>query len=574
MGLLRSTRVFITIAVVAAALLSPALVKAQTDPEMRAMNQPVAPFHLTGNIYYVGASDVTSFLIVTHAGDILLDGGFVQTAPQIESNIGKLGFKLSDVKILLNSHAHYDHAGGLAELKRITGAQFVAMQGDAELLARGGRGDFYFGDRLTFPPIKPDRVIHDGGTVTLGGVTMTAHLTAGHTRGCTTWTMTTEDHGKRLHVVFVGSMSVLSGYRLAGNESYPGMTADYERSFRLLHWLPCDVFLGAHGQFFNLTAKRKALAHSPKQNPFIDPAGYRAYVDNAQRAFEQALREQQTAAQPRRSSELSHAERAGSVHTGTVSARASARSRPPAEAVDLFALRNVSARLDRSGRRQNENSDNERTAAGVMRVEHEWLDALHHRDVKILDRILATEFIDSDWQGDAITRAQYFAYFARPVAHPAPPASQKFDDTKVRFLANGAIAIVTGVVLTEATNEGKSPSNSPAARAGRASRTCSSGATPAGKLSPARKPTSERSDGRSWKAEVKSTPTQRLLHSAFCLLTSNFCLLTSAFRDCSPARKCSHTASARTFCPTQHERGSPRRHRRQRDCETRSRTPN
>ena len=155
------------------------------------------PFHLIGDIYYVGSSDVTSFLIVTPAGDILLDGGFVETAPRIEANIRALGFKLSDVKILLNSHAHYDHAGGLAELKRATGARFVAMQGDAALLARGGRGDFFFGDRDTFPPVEPDRVIHDGDTVMLGGVTLTAHLTAGHTRGCTTWTMPTEVTARR-----------------------------------------------------------------------------------------------------------------------------------------------------------------------------------------------------------------------------------------------------------------------------------------------------------------------------------------------------------------------------------------
>lgn len=288
--------VFRAVLVILALLVARALARAQSDPEMRAMNRPVAPFHVIGNVFYVGASDVTSFLIVTPAGDILLDGGFVQTAPQIEANIRKLGFRLADVKILLNSHAHYDHAGGLAELKRRTGAQFVAMQGDAALLARGGRGDFYFGDRFTFPPIKPDRVIRGGDTVALGGVTLTAHLTAGHTRGCTTWTMTTEDRGKQLPVVFVGSMSVLSGYRLVGKESYPGMTAGYERSFRVLRSLPCDVFLGAHGQFFNLTAKREALARSPKENPFIDPAGYRAYIDGAQHSFETALRRQQRAA--------------------------------------------------------------------------------------------------------------------------------------------------------------------------------------------------------------------------------------------------------------------------------------
>lgn len=382
------------------------LAQAQTDPQSRSENQPVAPFHIAGNIYYVGASDVTSFLIVTPAGDILLDGGFVQTAPQIEANIGKLGFKLSDVKILLNSHAHFDHCGGLAELKRRTGARFVAMQGDAALLARGGRGDFAFGDRLTFPPIRPDRVVRDGDSVTVGGVTLTAHLTAGHTRGCTTWTMTTDDRGKRLHVVFIGSMSVLLNYRLAGKESYPGMTADYERSFRVLRSLPCDVFLASHGQFFDLTAKREALAHSPTENPFIDPAGYRSYVDRAEQAFQAELRRQQAAksADPRGSPE---------------------QADPPQAPAG------------------------ERTASAVMKVEHDWLAALDHRDVKTLSRILAAEFIDSDWEGHAITRGEFLAYFARPLAHPQPASQQRFEDTKVRFLANDDVAIVTGVVVTE-----------------------------------------------------------------------------------------------------------------------------
>jgi len=259
---------------------------AQSGPE----NQPVPPFRIIGNIYYVGASDVTSFLIVTPSGDVLLDGGFAQTAPQIEGNIVKLGFKLSDVKILLNSHAHLDHAGGLAELKKRTGAQFVAMQGDAQLLANGGHGDFYFGDRLKFPAVRPGRVIHDLDTVTLGGVTLTAHLTAGHTRGCTTWTMNTQENGKTLHVVFIGSMSVLSGYRLSGKESYPGIGSDYAKSFRVLKSLPCDVFLASHGSFFNLNSKRAALAKHPVENPFIDPAGYRAYVERAEQSYNDELR--------------------------------------------------------------------------------------------------------------------------------------------------------------------------------------------------------------------------------------------------------------------------------------------
>ena len=175
----------------------------QTHATMRSWNQPVEPFRIIGNIYYVGASDITSYLIVTPAGDMLLDGGFVETAPQIEANIKKLGFRLSDVKILLSSHAHYDHAGGLAELKRATGATFYAGAGDAPVLENGGHGDSSLAHAVTFPPVKPDRLLHDGGGVMLGGMALTAHVTAGHTKGCTTWSTMVRDGGKSYHVVFV-----------------------------------------------------------------------------------------------------------------------------------------------------------------------------------------------------------------------------------------------------------------------------------------------------------------------------------------------------------------------------------
>jgi metallo-beta-lactamase class B len=279
--------------------LSPA-VRSQADPGMRDMNQPVAPFHLIGSIYYVGASDVTSFLIVTPAGDILLDGGFAETAPQIEANIQKLGFKLADVKFLLNSHAHFDHAGGLAELKQRTGAKLVAMDGDAAVLASGGFTDFAYGGKQLFTPVKPDRVIHDGDTVSLGGVTLTAHLTAGHTRGCTVWTMTAEESGKTYHVVFAGSASILSSYsfikRPGHPEPYPGIGADYDKTVRVLQSLPCDVFLAPHGSFFDLTDKREALAKGAKENPFIDPAGYQAYVARVQKAVAEEWEHERAAA--------------------------------------------------------------------------------------------------------------------------------------------------------------------------------------------------------------------------------------------------------------------------------------
>jgi metallo-beta-lactamase class B len=261
----------------------PVAARGQANEQFRAMNQPVAPFHIIGNIYYVGASDIASYLIVTPAGDILLDGGFVETAPQIEANIQTLGFKLADVKVLLSSHEHLDHAGGLAELKRLTGAEFVAMAEEVPTLTSG----------TSFPSVTPDRVIHDGDTVSLGGMTLTAHLTPGHTRGCTTWTMVTQDGGKPYNVVFVGSATVLPNYKLTDRPgapaTYPGIEADYEKTFRVLKSLPCDVFLGAHGSFYSLVQKREAMSKNPAQNPFIDPAGYQAYIARAEAAFQAEL---------------------------------------------------------------------------------------------------------------------------------------------------------------------------------------------------------------------------------------------------------------------------------------------
>ena len=268
----------------------------QADATPRSWNQPVEPFRIIGNIYYVGASDVTSFLIVTPAGDILLDGGFVETASQIETNIKKLGFRLPDVKILLSSHAHYDHAGGLTELKRATGATFYASTGDAPVLEGGGEGDSWFVHAVTFPPVKPDRLLHDGSGIMFGGMALTARVTAGHTKGCTTWTTMVNEGGKSYHVVFVCSTSVLPGIKLLGNQSYPKIASDYENTFRVLRSLPCDVFLASHGSFFDLKDKRNELLRRRKPNPFIDPEGYRAYVDRSEAVFRAELRRQQGSA--------------------------------------------------------------------------------------------------------------------------------------------------------------------------------------------------------------------------------------------------------------------------------------
>lgn len=256
-------------------------------------NEAVAPFRIIGNVYYVGGSNVTSFLIVTREGDILIDGGYARTAPEIERSIRKLGFRLRDVKILLNTHAHSDHAGGLAQLKRDTGAEFEAMAEDAPVLEHGGRGDFYFGNRLTFPAVKPDRILHDGDTVALGSVTLRAVLTPGHTKGCTTWTWTERENGHAYHVVDVCSATVLSGYRLVDNPAYPEIAQDYRKTFERLKHLPCDVFLASHASFFSMQEKLARFEHGEKPNPFIDPEGYQRFVRYYEAQFQAALKKQE-----------------------------------------------------------------------------------------------------------------------------------------------------------------------------------------------------------------------------------------------------------------------------------------
>jgi len=261
-----------------------ALAFGQKDPESRAMNKPVPPFRIVGNLYYVGATEVCSFIITTPKGHILLDGGFAETAPQIEQNIAQLGFKLADVKILLNSHAHLDHAGGLAELKQKNGAKLISSARDAELLRKGGRGDFRFGDTLTYPPVEPDQIIGDGESIELGGQTFTAYLTPGHTKGNTTWTTKISDSGNTYDVVFAGSPTALD-YQLVGKESYPGIAADFEKTFAVLKRLPCDILLSDHGTFFHFLEKRDRLARGENPNPFIDPGESKRFVAHFEKEF-------------------------------------------------------------------------------------------------------------------------------------------------------------------------------------------------------------------------------------------------------------------------------------------------
>jgi metallo-beta-lactamase class B len=254
----------------------------QASVERSAWNRPFEPFRLIGNIYYVGATGVSAFLIVTPAGSILLDGGLPETAAQIAGNITKLGFRLTDVKYLLNSHAHFDHAGGLAELKRLSGGVLVASGGDAPALRAGGP---------EMPAVVVDRIIGDGEALRLGDATLTAHITPGHTKGSTTWTTTVTEKSRSYLVVFYCSTSVVD--RLVGNAHYPQIAKDYEHTFRKLRSLSGDVFLAPHPFFFGLEEKRKRMTEAAP-NPFIDPTEFRRFVEKSEQEFRAALNKEQS----------------------------------------------------------------------------------------------------------------------------------------------------------------------------------------------------------------------------------------------------------------------------------------
>ncbi len=277
---------------VALLLLIGASARAQDDPATRAeWNRPVEPFRVAGNLYYVGVEGVAAYLLATDEGHVLVDGGLPESAPRIEQSIAKLGFKLRDVKYLVNSHAHFDHAGGLAELKRKTGAQLIASRGDAPALTSGRAEDFGAGAG-EFPPVHVDRVVDDGATVRVGATTLTAHVTPGHTRGCTTWSFPITDGGRALQVVILCSVSA-PGYRLVDNSVYPEIVSDYQRSFAMLKKMPCDIFLGPHGSFFGLDEKRAKLGHGA--NPFVDAGALAVFVSGAERELREKLAKQQQA---------------------------------------------------------------------------------------------------------------------------------------------------------------------------------------------------------------------------------------------------------------------------------------
>jgi metallo-beta-lactamase class B len=280
---------------------APKPIHAQVSPSW---TTPIPPFQIADNLYYVGSQDLASYLVVTAKGNILINPNLASSPPQIRVSVEKLGFHWSDTRILLNSQAHFDHMAGAAQVVRETHAKNIVMDGDVSVAETGGRTDFLSPSPniIRYAPVHVDRVLHDGDTVTLGTVTLTAHRTAGHTRGCTTWTMVSHLPGEPAaatrNIVIVGGVGFWSEYHFVAVPghpvSYPGIAQDFQHTFSALRALPCDVFLGAHGGYFDMLAKLKRY---PEAGPrvFIDPAGYKQFVASAQETFTQALGKQEAA---------------------------------------------------------------------------------------------------------------------------------------------------------------------------------------------------------------------------------------------------------------------------------------
>jgi metallo-beta-lactamase class B len=270
---------------------------AQPKPEVG--NEPFAPFKIGEGLYYVGGTDWSSYLLTTKNGLIVIDGGDAAVGKQVVANIRTLGFDPANVKVLLNTHEHFDHAGGLAEIKKAApGARLYASAKDGAIIAAGGHGDpFLKGEQFYYEPVKPDVILKDGDKVSLGDWTLTAHITAGHTPGCTTWTFPVTVAGKVRQAQdhcswsFAVTMGALPGYRFGKVETYPGQTADYRRSFRVWKSLPCEVFLGSHASMYGMKAK-KAELEAGRADAFVDPAGCKAFYARAEDAFRAELKKQ------------------------------------------------------------------------------------------------------------------------------------------------------------------------------------------------------------------------------------------------------------------------------------------
>ncbi|MGY8666645.1 subclass B3 metallo-beta-lactamase [Bradyrhizobium sp. UFLA05-109] len=252
---------------------------------------PTEPYKIIDNIYYVGTNGLASYLITTPQGHILIDTAMPEATGQIEASIAKLGFKISDIKYLINTHAHIDHTGGLAQIKKDSGAQMIAGAKDKPLLEGGAYPGQEDEDLLKFPPVKVDRAVHEGDTVAIGGITLTAHETPGHTPGCTSWTTTVKDGDATRSVLFFCSATVALN-RLAGKGmTYPGIVDDYRKTFAWSKTAHPDVLLAPHPEMYDMPGKRAKIADGAP-NPFVVPGEFNSYADNLEKLFAEGLAKQ------------------------------------------------------------------------------------------------------------------------------------------------------------------------------------------------------------------------------------------------------------------------------------------
>lgn len=260
---------------------------------MQKWTAPFEPFQLIGNIYYVGTEGIAVYVIKTSQGLILMDTAMPQSTGMIKDNVAKLGFKVADIKIILNSHAHLDHTGGFAEIRKETGAQLIAGERDKPLL----EGGYYPGDEknedLAFPPVKVDRPVKEGDKVTLGGTTLTAHATPGHSPGCTSWEMTVKDGDQDREVLFFCSGTVALN-RLVGQPTYPGIIDDYRATYIKVRAMKIDVLLGPHPEVYGMQAKRAEMKDGAP-NPFVKPGELATYATNLSEDFDKQLGKQTAA---------------------------------------------------------------------------------------------------------------------------------------------------------------------------------------------------------------------------------------------------------------------------------------
>ena len=282
-------RVLATVVMLLVAVITQRSALSQTNDWL----EPFPPFRIAGNLYYIGSRGLASYLVTTPEGHILINSNLEKSVPMLRASIEKLGFKYSDVKILLISHAHWDHNAGSALIKKETGAKYMVMAEDVSAVESGGKTDFnYGGDKGTYyPATRVDRTLRDKEEVKLGGTVLVAHLTAGHTKGCTTWTMKVGDGAKALDAVIVCSPNVNPGYKLVNNTAYPGIADDYVRMFKTLASLPCDLFLGAHGSYYGLEAKYGRMQKGDA-SAFVDPAGYKTFIAAKTAEFQAELKKQ------------------------------------------------------------------------------------------------------------------------------------------------------------------------------------------------------------------------------------------------------------------------------------------